>query len=261
MQQKEFYGHPNKGENMKNKLFLDLATSLAEKEQVNILENSKNNIKTSFINVDSVSKNKYKRSEGEYWTISWEKDLLEKKAKIIKKRISSILKKFINKGDKKKTLIIGLGNSSILADAIGPNTTNKIIATNHYEDFLDIPKVALFVPEVIGKTGISSFRLIKMVVNNLQPDSIIIIDSLATTSLSRLDSCIEISNAGIIPGSAIKSNKAIDKETFNIPVIAIGVPLVFSEKNFFLTSTNIKSVIELISTILAEAINEVFLFN
>ena len=56
------------------------------------------------------------------------------------------------------------------------------MATNHFTDFLNLPKVALFNPEVTEKTGISSYSLIEMVVKKLKPTVIIIIDSLATNN-------------------------------------------------------------------------------
>ena len=87
-------------------------------------------------------------------------------------------------------LIIGLGNSQVLCDSLGVQTTNKIMATNHFTDFLSLPKVAIFNPEVTEKTGISSFSLIEMVVKKLKPSMIIMIDSLATSNKDYLNNCI-----------------------------------------------------------------------
>ena len=132
------------------------------------------------------------------------------------------------------------------------------MATNHFNDFLNIPKVALFNPEVTEKTGISSFSLIEMVVKKLNPTIIIMIDSLATNNEMYLNNCIEINNTGIIPGSAIKENKKIDAKTFGIPVIAIGVPLVIERNKNLFTTPNVKEIIDLTSKIISDALNDLF---
>ena len=94
------------------------------------------------------------------------------------KELVKSLNIFLEKYNVSKTLVVGLGNSLVLADSLGPKTTSKIIATNQYNDFLTIPKIALFNPEVVERTGIMSFDLIKLVVKEINPECIIIIDSL-----------------------------------------------------------------------------------
>ena len=123
------------------------------------------------------------------------------------------------------------------------------MATNHFTDFLNLPKVAIFNPEVTEKTGISSFSLIEMVVKKLKPSMIIMIDSLATSNKDYLNNCIEINNTGIIPGSAIKDNKRIDENTFGIPVIAIGVPLALEIGRDMYSTPNVGEVIDVVSNI------------
>ena len=98
-----------------------------------------------------------------------------------------------------------------------------------------------------------------MLVHNLKPSLIIVIDSLATNNYSRLNNCIEISDTGIIPGSALMTNRKISSKTFNIPLITIGAPLVLKNKNMILTSPNVKQVVDNLSTIIANALNYLFL--
>lgn len=175
------------------------------------------------------------------------------------KELRKSLNIFLEKYNVKKTLVIGLGNSLVLADSLGPKTTSKIMATNQYNDFLTIPKIALFNPEVVERTGIMSYDLIKLVVQEISPDCLIIIDSLCTKKLDTLNKCIEINDSGIIPGSYIKDNKEINHKTFNIPVISIGIPLIFKHNNYYLTSSNINQVIEEVSDLISKAINKLFI--
>ena len=109
------------------------------------------------------------------------------------------------------------------------------------------------------KTGIDSFSLIKMLVENLKPQMILMIDSLATKEESYLNSAIEINDTGIIPGSALNSAKEINKKTFNIPVISLGVPCALEINKKFYTSVYIEEVLAHSSTVLASAINDLFI--
>lgn len=243
---------------MKQQLFMDLA----EKNHNNNILIEQKRIKNITINhyiVDEHNSKKIKKEEGEFYSINFNEETLAKYKKQIIKEVIKSLKQLLNTKKCHKTLIIGLGNSEIAADSIGVLTTNKIIATNHYNDFLTIPKIALFNPEVTEKTGISSFNLIKLVVNDLKPDCIIIIDSLLTENDNYLNKCIEINDIGIIPGSALRDNKEINKKTFNIPVIAIGVPLVIKQKNKLYTTPEVSLISDLISDIISESINNIFL--
>ena len=255
-----FFGQNNRGDNMKNQLFLDVAEAFCQKAGIEITKRCKNMIETNYFEVDNSNYKGLKRDIGKYYTIDFTDEVLNQFSHYLKKEIIKVLKNFKNAiKNYGTTLIIGLGNSSILSDSLGPKTTNQIIATNHYVDFLTIPKVALFVPEVIGKTGISSFDLIKMLVNSLKPSSIIVIDSLETKNPNRLNKCIEISNAGIIPGGAIKTNRKINFKTFNIPIISIGVPLVINVGKDKYSSLDIEEQLSKISKVIADALNELFL--
>lgn len=208
--------------------------------------------------VDYKSEKLIKRIRGDYYTITFDYISMHQKAKTIQKEFMKILKELLNNLKATDPLIIGLGNSQVLCDSLGVTTTNKIMATNHFTDFLNLPKVAIFNPEVTEKTGISSFSLIEMVVKKLKPSMIIMIDSLATSNKDYLNNCIEINNTGIIPGSAIKDNKKIDENTFGIPVIAIGVPLVLEIDRDMYSTPNVGEVIDVVSNIIANGLNDLF---
>ena len=239
------------------KAFMDVSKIL-EKEKFKIDEKKYRGYQVNHFCVDYKSEKYVKRVRGDYFTITFDYVSLHQKQKMIKRELMKILKLLFKDLKTADPLIIGLGNSSILCDSLGVKTTNKVMATNHFTDFLNIPKVALFNPEVTEKTGISSFSLIEMVVRKLKPSMIIMIDSLATNNKELLNYSIEVNNTGIIPGSAIKDNKKIDKNTFGIPVIAIGVPLVLELDKKMYTTPNVEEIINLTSTIIADALNDLF---
>ena len=239
------------------KVFMDVSKTLAD-NKFKIDEKKYRGYQIRHFCVDYKSEKLIKRIRGDYYTITFDYISMHQKAKMIKKEFMKILKELLNNLKATDPLIIGLGNSQVLCDSLGVTTTNKIMATNHFTDFLNLPKVAIFNPEVTEKTGISSFSLIEMVVKKLKPSMIIMIDSLATSNKDYLNNCIEINNTGIIPGSAIKDNKRIDENTFGIPVIAIGVPLVLEIGRDMYSTPNVGEVIDVLSNIIANGLNDLF---
>ncbi|MGN0465061.1 MAG: GPR endopeptidase, partial [Lachnospiraceae bacterium] len=133
---------------------------------------------------------------------------------------------------KEKILVAGLGNREITPDALGPFVVDNLYITRHLleEGIISNKKsVSAFVPGVMAQTGIETMELIKTVVREVKPDILLVIDALAARSANRLNTTIQISDTGIVPGSGVGNHRnAITKETMQIPVIAIGVPTVIS---------------------------------
>ena len=70
-------------------------------------------------------------------------------------------------------------------------------------------------------------EIIKGIVDNIRPKLIVVIDSLASKSIERISSTVQISDTGIVPGAGVGNTRnEISKNTLGIPVIAIGVPMV-----------------------------------
>ena len=89
--------------------------------------------------------------------------------------------------------------------------------------------VSGFTPSVLGQTGIETKDVIVSLINAVKPKFVIAIDSLASSSIDRINKTIQITDTGIHPGSGVGNNrKELSKKTLGIPVIAIGVPTVVS---------------------------------
>ena len=70
-------------------------------------------------------------------------------------------------------------------------------------------------------------EVIKGIVDNIKPKLIIVIDSLASKSIERISSTVQLSDTGIVPGAGVGNTRSeISKNTLGIPVIAIGIPTV-----------------------------------
>lgn len=244
---------------MKQQLFLDVGIDKIDKKYI-VEETKTNNFQTTHYVVAKENKKQIKRDIGDYFVVRFAYEKLFTKQNILIKEVERILKSFLKKYDKaEKVLIVGLGNERVIGDSLGIEVTNKVIATNHHHDFLTIPKIALFNPSVTEKTGISSYNLIKMVVADLKPDIIIMIDSLATKSEEYLNSAIEINNTGIIPGSALNAAREINEKTFHIPILSIGVPCCLQYNKNIYTSTFVKEVITHSSDIISSSLNHLFI--
>ncbi len=136
-------------------------------------------------------------------------------------------------------LAVGLGNQELTADSLGPKTLSQLWMTRHlYSDSekddsgnmisqFDNKGLSGMIPGVMGQTGMEACEIIRGVVNETNPDVVIVIDALAARSISRLGTTIQLTDTGIQPGSGVGNHRnALTKESLGVPVIAIGVPTV-----------------------------------
>ena len=73
----------------------------------------------------------------------------------------------------------------------------------------------------------STGEIIDGVVEKVKPDLVIAVDALASRSVERVGTTIQMADTGINPGSGVgNKRKALSKATLGVPVIAIGVPTV-----------------------------------
>ncbi len=130
-------------------------------------------------------------------------------------------------------LIAGLGNQYITPDSIGPKTLNKLLVTRHITKesgnglSFDVRSVSAIAPGVLGLTGIETKEIILGVADRIKPSLVIAVDALASRSLDRLGTTVQIADTGISPGSGVGNNRSeLTEKTLGIPVIAIGIPMV-----------------------------------
>lgn len=131
-------------------------------------------------------------------------------------------------------LAVGLGNTRITPDAVGPKSVSMVLATRHIGKELsdeiglgELRSVAGFVPGVLGRTGLEAAESVKGLVGAVSPSAIVVVDALAARKLSRLGTTIQISDIGIIPGSGVgNARKEITERSVGVPVISVGIPTV-----------------------------------
>ena len=174
------------------------------------------------------------KKKGRYITIEFEDVTDTNEKENVKEVFSMEFKKLlsylgINEND--TCLLIGLGNQKSTPDALGPAVVDNIIVTKHLFDLGTVSdgfrSVSAISPGVMGQTGIETSEIIFGIVKRVKPDFIIVVDALASSSISRINKTIQMTDTGIHPGSGVgNARKEISRELLDIPVIAIGVPTV-----------------------------------
>src|SRR5574344_2087969 len=196
----------------KYEVHTDLALDIVENNNIDGVKtviHKNGNVKITDVFIDGNGSKIIGKKKGQYVTIEFE-DITDKD----------------NFG-----LIIGLGNSKSTPDSLGPLTIDKVLVTNHLFLLGDMDskyrRVSTFSPGVMGNNGIETSDIIKSIIKTLSPDFVIVVDALASQSLERVNKTIQMTDAGIAPGSGIgNTRKEISQEVLNIPVIAVGVPTV-----------------------------------
>ncbi len=186
-------------------------------------------------------------------------------------RISSILKTLLPENPK-CVLVAGVGNLKITADALGPKTNNYVFATRHIIDSIDksaglenLFPVAAVSTGVLGDTGVESAEIVKGIASQINPSCVIVVDALAASSSERLGTTVQLSDAGISPGSGVGNHRfEISEKTLGVPVVSIGIPTVVStavikgeeqEDYMFVTPREIDRVIEQGAKLIGMSIN------
>lgn len=191
-------------------------------------------IKVMDITLNEEQGREINKKAGRYITIEFpditDYDNSEQIKTIFSEELSKLLET-IYIDDDSTCLVIGLGNEKVAPDAVGPLTITKTIVTNHLYVYGQLEKgfrrVWAISPGVMGETGMETSDLIKGIVDIIKPDFVITVDALASGSIERVNKTIQMTDAGINPGSGIgNKRKEISKETVGVPVIAIGVPTV-----------------------------------
>ncbi len=156
---------------------------------------------------------------------------IQKASEAVTKELKVLLSNLV--GEQDDILVVGLGNLYVTPDALGPKVIQDIDITRHLltymPDVLDknTRPVSAVSPGVLGTTGIETVEILKGIVDNIHPKLIIVIDALASRSIERISSTVQIADTGIIPGAGVgNTRKELTENTLGVPVIAIGVPTV-----------------------------------
>lgn len=174
------------------------------------------------------------KPKGQYVTLEFEavrrkeRDAVRHAARVLAEQMQQLT----GLKDTKSVLLACLGNPAVTPDAVGPMVARQMLVTRHLvrqlpEHFGTLRQVSVMEPGVLGTTGVESAELVAAAVQKVHPDAVIAVDALASRSLDRLFTTVQLSDAGITPGSGVgNARQALSTATLGVPVYALGVPTV-----------------------------------
>lgn len=174
------------------------------------------------------------KPKGHYTTLSIdallrrEENGFERACRVVSSELSALLR--LKEAD--RVLVVGLGNEAITPDALGPLCAAHTLVTRHLkaqlpDEFAPLRDVAVFCSGVLGTTGLESAELVRSVVSLCRPDAVIAVDALCAADPSRLCRTLQLTDAGIVPGSGVgNARSALTSDSVGVPVVAVGMPTV-----------------------------------
>ena len=143
--------------------------------------------------------------------------------------------------EKGTVLAVGIGNESLAADSLGAKTVAAMCTGSFFDR-----RLCCLSTDFCGRTGFSPLEMINSVIEMTKPAAVILIDALAAEDISHIGKTVQITDAGICPGSGVGREKfELSSAVLKIPTIAIGMPTVISypsphkEKTVFVTPCDI----------------------
>ena len=177
-------------------------------------------------------------------------------------------------GKNRNALVIGLGNRYITADALGTRTAEYVLVTRHVHMHMKevlpagTPIVASFCANVLGVTGLETAEVVTALTEQIRPELVILIDSLAAARTEHLGSLIQCNDSGIAPGAGVGNfQKSLTRKRLGVPVVAVGIPMVVSTdailethaekgaEGLIVTPKDIDAIVKDASRVLSDAIN------
>lgn len=129
-------------------------------------------------------------------------------------------------------LVVGLGNRSLTADAVGPQALRHILVTRHMlaampDQFGGFSSVAALATGVLAETGMETSELIAAAAERIRPRAVVVLDALAARERENLCAVLQLTDTGLVPGSGVGNHrKEVTEKTLGVPVLAIGLPTV-----------------------------------
>lgn len=182
--------------------------------------------------------------------------------------LSLILQRFLPGVCSNGALVAALGNPDVTPDALGPLAAEFILVTRHLQSnplFRSFLPTAVCRTGVLGTSGMESAFQIQTLCAAIRPACVLVVDALAGAEPKSLCRCIQVTDAGIAPGSGVGNDRAaLNAETLHVPVIAIGVPTVIDAaslskqsdlETMFVTPRYIDSEVRHLARMIGYAIN------
>ena len=238
----------------KTGLAVEAAQSLPRSGAVRAITRTVGNIKITDVRITEDTKIQIGKRPGRYITLEGEPHFAGMTA-LIRRALEQVIP------PRGKLFAVGLGNPDITPDSLGAEIVRGITARTGKRH-----KLFAIETDVAAKTGLESARLVRAAARELHADCVLAIDALACTDPRNIGKTVQITDAGLIPGSGADiSCGELSRETLGIPVAAIGVPTMSllssvtknsEDSSFHVTTADIDVLIKIWSETIASSLDE-----
>lgn len=231
----------------------ETAEMLSDKRGVKALQRDIGRIRITDVRVDETAEERFGKPCGRYITLEGE-PYGDDMAALLRRAIEQMLPQ------KGRLFVAGLGNTDIIFDSLGAKVAREIIPKKGRRYSL-----ASLETNVAVKTGLDTSRLVRAAAREYGASCVIAVDSLACRAPKYIGRSVQISDAGITPGSGADERRmALNKKTIGIDVTVIGVPTVCElssvtgredQQGYMTTCTDIDILVRAWTDTIALAIN------
>ena len=136
---------------------------------------------------------------------------IEETSNVLAKELKTLINAHIDSSA--DVLVVGLGNEYVTPDSLGPKVISNIEVTRHVIKYMPeyveegTRPISAISPGVLGTTGIETLEILEGIVEKVKPKLLIVIDALASRSIERISSTVQLSDTGIVPGAGVRKYK------------------------------------------------------
>lgn len=235
-------------------LAAEAAEMLSDKSGIRTLTRRVGDITITDVCISQRAAERIGKPMGRYITLEGD-PLSECMTALLRRAIEQLLPKC------SRLLAAGLGNPDITHDTLGSVAVRKLVAGRGMRYYL-----AAIETDVALRTGIKTPALIRAAARESGSGCVLAIDSLACRSPLHIGRTVQISSAGISPGSGAGGKGAeLSRRTVCVPVVAVGVPTMAclssitrreADSGYAVTAGDINIITEQWAEVISGAINE-----
>ena len=199
----------------KTGLAMEAAQIFTEKEGVSAVSRTIGAVKITDVKIRENAAREIGKSAGRYITLEGEPSDFGMTA-LLQRALLRIVP------ERGRLFAAGLGNPDITPDSLGALSVRGITKrkTRHF-------LLSAIETDVAAKTGLDTAKLVRAASLELPADCVVVIDALSCSNPRYIGKTVQITDAGIVPGSSAGSRRgAISRKTLGVPVAAIGVPTI-----------------------------------
>ena len=235
-------------------LAMEAAQIFTEKDGVSAVSRTVGSVKITDVKIRANAARAVGKSAGRYITLEGE-PFAEGMTALLRRSLAQFLP------ERGRVFVAGLGNPDITPDSLGALSVRGLtkLRTRRFA-------LSAIETDVAAKTGLDTAKLVRAAANELPADCLVVVDALSCGNPRYIGKTVQITDAGIVPGSAAgRRSRKLSRKTLGIPVAAIGVPLVTAlssvtkcpdDSRFFATADDIDVIVRQWAEVISGALED-----